>query len=263
MQRLAASVSQIHLHLLIVGLTVFGGPDRTLYSPERLAKLGDEAGKSDTVFSLNDRMGLVQDAIILARSGHGKTSSALSFISKLGNEKENLVWTEIGSALASIDDAWSQQPQQVRDAINALRRKLFKPLVDRLGFEYKAGEDVDTIELRTLAIATAAAAGDESVLAEYKKRFDALLSNNDHSSIPGDLRGSIFSQMVKRGGAKEYEKVLEIFKKPPSPAHQIAAMRGLSSATDAELIKKTTDLTFSKDVRNQVRFRDQRGVMPF
>ena len=36
------------------------------------------------------RMGLVQDAAVLASSGYAKTSSALSLLSKMGNEKENL-----------------------------------------------------------------------------------------------------------------------------------------------------------------------------
>jgi len=35
-------------------------------------------------------MGLVQDATVLASSGYAKTSSALSLLSKMGNEKEYL-----------------------------------------------------------------------------------------------------------------------------------------------------------------------------
>lgn len=66
------------------------GVYRTLYSDARLAKLGDEAGKKDGAFSLNDRMGLVQDASVLASSGYAKTSGALTLIAKLGEEKENL-----------------------------------------------------------------------------------------------------------------------------------------------------------------------------
>ena len=64
--------------------------DRTLYSDERLSKLGDEAGKTDSAFSLSDRMGLVQDASVLASSGYSKTSGALTLIAKMANEKENL-----------------------------------------------------------------------------------------------------------------------------------------------------------------------------
>lgn len=65
--------------------------DRTLYPVSRLAKLGDEAGKAGaSAFSLNDRMGLVQDASVLASSGYAKTSGALTLLSKLKGETENL-----------------------------------------------------------------------------------------------------------------------------------------------------------------------------
>ena len=138
------------------------GTDRTLYTPERLVKIGEEAGKEKSGFSLNDRIGLLQDAFTLAKSGHGKTSSALAFISQLGNERENLVWAEIKTNLAALESAWWEQPQAVQDGIDKLQCKLFKPLADRLGFEYKSNEDPDTIELRTLAISTLAAAGDEA-----------------------------------------------------------------------------------------------------
>jgi len=109
--------------------------------------------------------------------------------------------------LSSLSFTWWEQPKEVRDAIAKFRRELVKPVVDRLGFEYSESDDVDTIELRSLAIATAAATGDEAVLAEYKKRFGALLEKDDDSQIPSDLRTSIFAQSVRFGGEKEYTKV--------------------------------------------------------
>jgi len=106
-------------------------PDRVLYTPERLAKLGEEASKPDGHLSLNDRfafpaihvtcahhvcrMGLVQDATVLAKAGYGKTSAALTLLSKMASEKESLVWTEISGALNDVSSAWWEQPQEVRD----------------------------------------------------------------------------------------------------------------------------------------------------
>ena len=58
------------------------------YTPERLTKLGEEAAKETSVFSTEDRMGLVSDAVVLAKSGYAKTSGAFSLISKLRFEQE-------------------------------------------------------------------------------------------------------------------------------------------------------------------------------
>ncbi|GAA5820392.1 hypothetical protein JCM11491_005473, partial [Sporobolomyces phaffii] len=222
-----------------------------LYPADRLVKIGEEAGKENSVFSLNDRMGLVQDASVLASSGYAKTSTALSFLSKLGNEKENLVWQEIAGGLSALAFAWWEQPKEVREAIAKFRRNLVKPVVDRLGFEYADSDDADTIELRSLAIATAAVTGDEAVLAEYKRRFGALLEKDDDSLIPSDLRSSIFAQSVRLGGEKEYTKILEVYRKPATPAHKLSAMSALCATEDPELLKKTFAMILSDDVKNQ------------
>lgn len=62
--------------------------DRVLYTPERLAKIAEEAAKEPSPFSLNDRIGLVHDSMQLARAGHAKLSSALTLVSGLRNEQE-------------------------------------------------------------------------------------------------------------------------------------------------------------------------------
>lgn len=64
------------------------GVFRTAYTPDRLAKLGEEAARSESVFGLEDRVGLVSDAMVLARAGYGKTSGGLNLISRLHDETE-------------------------------------------------------------------------------------------------------------------------------------------------------------------------------
>jgi hypothetical protein len=63
--------------------------DRVLYTPERLAKIADEAAKKDgSAFGLNDRLGLVYDALALSKAGFAEVSSALTMVEKLKNETE-------------------------------------------------------------------------------------------------------------------------------------------------------------------------------
>lgn len=107
-------------------------------------------------------MGLVQDATVLAQSGYSKTSGALALLNKFGGEKENLVWDEISGALGKIAATWWANSEEDREAISKFRRTLLGPVADRLGFEYKDDDDVDTIELRTTAISVSAACGDEA-----------------------------------------------------------------------------------------------------
>ena len=55
-----------------------------------MAKVYAEAVKSDSIFSLDDRVGLVLDSIALAKAGFSTTSSAFTFINSLRGEKECL-----------------------------------------------------------------------------------------------------------------------------------------------------------------------------
>ncbi|GAA5967480.1 hypothetical protein JCM11641_000560 [Rhodosporidiobolus odoratus] len=228
------------------------GVFRTLYSNERLAKIGNEAGKPNSAFSLNDRIGLVSDASALASSGYAKTSGAMTLVAKMKGEEENLVWQEIAGSLGTISAAWWEQPEPVREAVAKFRRELFVPVAEKLGFEYKEGEESDTVELRTVAISTAAVCGDEKTLAEYKRRFGLFLEKDDDSQIPGDLKTSIYGQSVRFGGEKEYLKVLDVYRNPKTPAHKASAIAALCSAEKEELVDRTIRMLLTGgEVKNQ------------
>ena len=220
------------------------GVYRVLYSPERLKLLGIESSKEDSSFNLNDRIGLVNDAFVLAKAGNGPTSGALGFINQLRNEKEYLVWSAIASTLAQLTSVWSEQSTEVREKIDKLRQNLFSPLVEKLGFENGENDSPDTLQLRELAITSAASANDQKVIGEIKRRFKPFLESNDDSLIPNDLLRTIYAQSVKHGGEAEYNKCLELVMNPnpPTPMHKIAAMLAIGSTKHQHLINKTFDL---------------------
>ena len=61
---------------------------RVLYSPERLVKIGREAAKASSPFSVEDRIGLVDDAFALSKASYSDVSSALALTDVLRNESE-------------------------------------------------------------------------------------------------------------------------------------------------------------------------------
>jgi aminopeptidase 2 len=110
-----------------------------LYTPTRLAAIASEAAKSDSIFSLADRMGLVHDAYALAKAGYLATSSALNLVHELRAEEEceslvhawcyaeltrgrkDLVWGSIDASLAGIVQTWWEDDKVTRQ-LNAFRR---------------------------------------------------------------------------------------------------------------------------------------------
>ncbi|EUC67135.1 leucyl aminopeptidase [Rhizoctonia solani AG-3 Rhs1AP] len=215
------------------------GVFRTAYTPDRLAKLGEEAARSGSVFGLEDRVGLVSDAMVLARAGYGKTSGGLNLISGLRDETEHLVWEGIASHLSTIEKVWWEQPTEVRETLKAFRRYLFAPLVKKLGYEFDENDSPDVRQLRTLAITQSATAQDETVIKELRSRFAHFHSTGDDSKIPADLQRIVYRIAVQHGGEEEYEAVKKIAENPPTPSSKIAAMLAMTFAQDDALIEKT------------------------
>jgi hypothetical protein len=62
--------------------------DRVLYEPKRIQLLGSQAYESNSPFNVTDRIGLVSDAMVLAKSGMALTSAGLSLINEMKKETE-------------------------------------------------------------------------------------------------------------------------------------------------------------------------------
>ncbi|KIJ42373.1 hypothetical protein M422DRAFT_75548 [Sphaerobolus stellatus SS14] len=173
---------------------------RVLYTPERLKKLGEEALRPGTAFTVPDRLGLVTDAFSLASSGLGSTSGALSLINGMRGETEYLPWSGIVSQLRRVSRVWWDQGDNTRDDMQTFLRVLSTPIVRRLGYEYPKGEDVDNVQLRTLAISNAANAGAK----EYNdaEDFAAFFKDKDTSKLTMILPQSLDGIRAKSGWLK-------------------------------------------------------------
>ena len=53
-----------------------------------MKKIAEEAAKKDSIFSVNDRVGLVYDVLALAKAGQAPLSDALTVVETLKNEEE-------------------------------------------------------------------------------------------------------------------------------------------------------------------------------
>ncbi|RXW20987.1 hypothetical protein EST38_g4846 [Candolleomyces aberdarensis] len=221
------------------------GVYRVLYTPERLVKIAEEASKKDSVFGVNDRVGLVYDVLALSKSGLAPLSSALTVVDKLKDETEYLVWDGIGDSISGLVSIWWENPEVV-DKLNAFRRSLFTPIVDRLGYEFNESDSRDVKLLRKLAITQAAGGKESKVLDELKSRFDHFAKTGDDSKIPADLQQVIFSAAVKYGGEAEYDAILRAHDKPKTPMQKLAAIIALGNAQKPELIKRTFGLISTK-----------------
>ncbi|WEW59530.1 Aminopeptidase 2 mitochondrial [Emydomyces testavorans] len=221
---------------------------RTRYSPERLEKLGKDAKAG--LLSVEDRAGMIADAGVLAASGYQKTSGSLSLLKAFDSESEFVVWNEIISRLASVRSAWIFEDIQIKDALKAFQRNLVSAKTHELGWEFSEDDGHVLQQFKALMFASAGAAGDQKVIDAAKDMFSRF-SSGDFSAIHPNLRGSVFDLVLRNGGEKEYNVILDRYRNAPTSTEKNTALRSLGSAQQPELIQRTLDLALSEEVRAQ------------
>lgn len=134
---------------------------RIAYPARHVAKLADAAKSSSSLLCLTDRVGLVEDLLLLSEAGYTATVPTLDFLAAFApTETDFLVWAEVASSFKRFADAWWEEPAEELDALRAFARTLFRPVLDRLGLQHAPEDDPDTRRLRALVVAAAAAVED-------------------------------------------------------------------------------------------------------
>ena len=221
---------------------------RTSYSPERLRKLGQAA--RDGLLTVEDRAGMIADSGALAASGFQKTSVLLSLLQGLDTESEFVVWTEMLSRIATLRSAWLFEDEKTKTALKAFQRSLVANKAHELGWEFSENDDHILQQFKALMFGSAGMAEDPVVIKAAQDMF-ARFAAGDVSAIHPNIRGSVFTLVLKHGGVKEYEVVLDRFRNAPTSDEKTTALRCLGAAQDPELIKRTLGLAMGDEVKNQ------------
>lgn len=217
------------------------GVYRVAYTPERLIKLGSQAAS----FSAADRLGLMSDASALAQAGYTPSSGTLALAASLAkSEKEYLPLSRISAFLSALAGAWWEHP--LRETIDKLRIEIFKPVVERMGYEFAASDEPEVRELRKLAISVCARAGDPDVISALQEQF----ASKGGDTVP-DLRQITFRTVAAHGSEKEYAAVLGVYEHPPVPMARVDAIWALTAARDPALVQRTLDMIPGDCVKDQ------------
>ncbi|CAG8028672.1 unnamed protein product [Penicillium nalgiovense] len=219
---------------------------RTNYPPVHLAKLG----QSLDLLSTEDKIGLLGDAAALAVSGEGTTPALLTLLEGFKEEQNYLVWSQVSASLANIRSVFSQN-EKVAEGLKQFTLKLASPAAERIGWEFKPGEDYLIVQLRKLLIGMACNAGHEGFVSEAKRRFDLWATGKDTSAIHTNLRSVIFSVNVSEGGRKEYDAVKEEYIRTDSVDGKEICLSALGRTKDAALVKDYLNFVFSDKVAIQ------------
>lgn len=232
-------------------------PYRTSYTPERLEKLGKAA--KEGLLTVEDRAGMIADAGALASSGYQKTSGVLSLLKGFDSETEFVVWNEIVARLSALQAAWIFEDQAVRDGLEKFHLSLVSSKAHALGWNFSENDGHIQQQFKALLFGSAGLSGDKEIISAAKDMFNKYMAG-DRSAIHPNLRGSVFALALKYGGVEEYEKILEFYRNSTNSDERNTALRSLGRARQPELIKRTLDLLFSGEVKDQDIYMPTSGL---
>ena len=221
---------------------------RTLYSSERLDKLGQAA--RDGLLSVEDRAGMIADAGALASSGYQKTSGLLTLLKSFVNEEEFVPWSEILNRLASLRYAWVFEDSHTRDALKAFNRTLVSAKAHAKGWAFADDEEHIEAQFKALLFGSAGAAGDEKIIQAAQSMFSAFAAG-DREALHPNIRSSVYGIVLENGGEKEYDIILNEYHTAAVADERNTALHCLGRVKDEKLMHRTLALPLRDEVKSQ------------
>jgi len=222
---------------------------RIKYSSTLLELLKDPISKK--TLSPEDRYGLIRDAFMLSQSGHSSTVEALGLLIAYKHEDSFIVWAEIASNLLTISNLIFSE--KFYKEYEAFCQEIFRPIVDKIGWEKVPGEPHTQALLRSVIIYGLGRNGDEATLMKARELFEKY--SLEKIKLDSDLRGVVYNLIAENGGDKEYLELKKLYAKTPFQEEKDRIFRAMCLFKDIKILKKTLQFAFSKDMRSQDRSR--------
>lgn len=231
---------------LNVGQTGFYRVD---YSHELQALQLDELEKQ--TYSSIDRMGLLSDGFEVTKAGYQPVSEYLDLMEHYSKEDSLAVWDIIASSIGSIRSVLSKDDKDdsLRDSMKPFVRELTRVQLERLGWEPKENEaHIDTL-LRPMIIGLAVISDEGSANKKAEELYDLKINKNGH--INPDLRAIVYSNAARKGGQKEYDHLLELYKSTSSSDEKLSITVAMTSFEQTEIHAQVLELIKSDTIRLQ------------
>ncbi|KAG0231570.1 Aminopeptidase 2 mitochondrial [Actinomortierella wolfii] len=223
---------------------------RTAYTSSALKRISDAIRVKDPLFTPSDRVGLLADMGALSKSGHVKTSSLLELMEAFEDEDEYTVWVALSERVNVLLSVFYEQPDDFQEGLKKFVRKLFTKVVGKLGWEQRSTDDYRSTLLRKIVLTNAGTVGEESTIAEARKRFAAYVEG-DTSALNQNVQSAAFEIVVANGDEADFEKVLKCWRDAKATDQKLAAIGALTTVRHEKLYNELLKIAVSDEVKPQ------------
>lgn len=213
---------------------------RVQYAPAQFKALANAFGKLATV----DQLGVMMDVSALSAVGLQPVADALDLTTQVPLDASPDVWQNVAGTLGGVVDIYGDDEKAAAPAKRYAISRL-SPVFQKLGWENKPDDSSTTKQLRTRLIGHLSSLGDEAVLAEARRRFEA--SATDPKALPADLRRTVLSIVAYNADAATWDKLHAMAKAETSSLIRDQYFGLLSIAKDKALAQKALDMALTDE----------------
>ncbi|KAH9279726.1 Puromycin-sensitive aminopeptidase [Echinococcus granulosus] len=230
-----------------------------------------------------DRISLLDDQFALARAGFQDLDRVLQFCRAFVGETRYSVWSVLSEGLAQVrtlleeasypagDDVIFPEASKGICGLNKLYIELALPVYEKIGFEPTSVDSNNDRLLRPIIISILGRIGHGDVISKAQTAFerhyvavtsapDGQAATDQSKLISPDLRTAVYCMCMRVGGDEEFGKLLELHDRATLNDERVRILSSLGATTNADLIRRLFDLTFTEYVRKQDRFHTLLGV---
>lgn len=198
-----------------------------------------------------DRMGLLSDGFEVTKAGYQPIDEYLDLLANFSDESSLAVWEIIAGSIGTIRNRLSKNDldENLRNAMKPFVLMLIDKQLQRLGWEEVKDEPHLDSLLRPLIIGIASSIDNPSTISKALELYKLNQSEKRH--INPDLRGIVYSVVARYGGHKEYDQLLQLYKRTHSGDEKLSLTAGMTSFRQPEIIKEVLGLIKSDTIRLQ------------
>jgi aminopeptidase N len=180
-----------------------------------------------------DQLGVLYDAWALGVSGYEPVTDFLDLARSMPVDADPAVWQRIVAMLEEIDALY---PESNRAAFETFAGKELRPLADRLGPDPKPGEDPNLTNLRNSILTALSRFGDQSVIGEARRRFEAAMDHPE--SMSPETRRTVIAIVARHADGPAMDRLMTAVRgsDPLERQKLLGAMAQVSDPSQAERV---------------------------
>ena len=218
---------------------------RVLYDQANFTRLTQSFAQLDSA----DQLGLLLDYWAFGRSGDAPFTNYLDLVNVIPANADPVIVMDTADSMLALSDYARGRPSEA--AVRAYGVATLHPQFERGGWQPRTGESSNEARMRASLITTLGKLGDQSVIAEARRRVRA--AQTDPSALPASIRTAAIGVYAYNASAADYDTLVAQARAARDFVEQRRLWLLAAAPADVTLARRTLDLTRGDDVPRQIR----------